>query len=101
MHILALTAANPKNRHFKPQHEPGDGGPGGAGSAVAGSRGQTLGLHSTGNMLTVATASRTDRQGEMAGIRTSKDPSHMDLPLKGSPVPLSCVEHVGKRITSV
>lgn len=61
MHILALTAANPKNRHFKPQHEPGDSGPGGAGSAVAGSRGQTLGLHSTGNMLTVATASRTDR----------------------------------------
>ena len=39
-------------------------------------------------------------QGEMAGIRASKDPSHVDLPLKGSPVPPSCVEHVSK-ITSV
>ena len=36
----------------------------------------------------------------MAGIRASKGPSHMDLALKGSPVPLSCVEHVGK-ITGV
>lgn len=41
-------------------------------------------------------------QGEMAGIRTSKDPSHVDLSLKGSPVPLSfCVEHVGKMMTRV
>ena len=38
----------------------------------------------------------------MAGIRTSKDPSHVDLSLKGSPVPLSfCVEHVGKMMTRV
>lgn len=61
MHILALTAANPKKQTLQAPARAGDGGPDGAGSAVAGSRGQTLGLHSTGNMLTVATASRTDR----------------------------------------